>query len=144
MGRVGVGDMKKRVYDPDNDGLIAVAQIEMVAARLAQGQGLGSGSIEIVVPAAGATIVTGSYTGNGGVGRQITVGFKCSRVIIMDDDATNLDSVSFLIPSITKIMDGGNIFPNNYLHAADGFVVDNSAKWKNFNGNTYYYWAISE
>ena len=28
MGRVGVGDMKKRVYDPDNDGILALAQLD--------------------------------------------------------------------------------------------------------------------
>lgn len=96
-------------------------------------------------PAGGKSIATGSYTGDGATGRQITTGFKCSLVIIM---TTNYMNRFVLIPGIT-IMDtwaGHNKdkTANTYLHTSDGFVVAVSVNNSNTSGETFYYWAISE
>ena len=118
-------------------------QTDMVLDQLMVGQGVGSTPIE----EAKKQIATGTYTGNGAAGRQITVGFKCSCVIIQG--VTNvtrhtlvpLMTVQDAIDTVTE--DNVNDTVNCYLHATDGFVVSNVG-WSNNAGLTYYYFAISE
>lgn len=91
----------------------------------------------------------GSYAGNDSDDRQITVGFKCSRVIILEM-ASKYKWV--LIPNACLLSVPAN--PNEdesahiTIHATDGFVVGDVtagyAKTANYTTKTYYYWAISE
>jgi hypothetical protein len=114
--------------------------------------------IDSLADGSGPTIVSGSYTGNGGNGRQITIGFKCSHVIIMGGPGGIVADWS-LIPSYTVYHEGYqtatgiqamtyNDTSNTYLHASDGFVVSNNKAGaivgSNYSSGVYYYWAISE
>ena len=94
----------------------------------------------------GATIATGSYTGNDASARQITTGFKPSFVVIIE--SATLLWFWLLIPSYTlRVTDGGAAFVDDtvetYIHATDGFVVDVDDA-NNTDPRTHYYWAISE
>jgi len=95
------------------------------------------------------SVLTGSYTGNDTEGRQITTGFKCSRVTINSvpaDDERGWE----LLPGATLIHNialyhHNNLSNNVYLHASDGFVVgDGLFNNANRSGVAYYFWAISE
>jgi hypothetical protein len=110
-------------------------------------------TIANLLAGAGATIVTGSYAGNNGADRQITVGFKCSLVIIIGYFNASLQGEWVLIPNNTQQHNAASTYHHNdvgncYLHATDGFWVDNVTVGgtldSNENGVTYYYWAISE
>lgn len=94
----------------------------------------------LLAGAAGKSIATGNYTGNGADNRQITTGFKCSLVIL----TWTLSSSRIVIPTALAIdiADGVSDITDVALHATDGFEVDN--QWMNSNAVTYYYWAISE
>lgn len=94
-------------------------------------------------------VATGNYTGNASDNRQITVGFKCSLVIVVADGAGDLSQahVWFAIPNLSLEIDEGASplqLPTTdlTLHATDGFEVDEDLA--NETGATYYYWAISE
>ena len=98
--------------------------------------------------AAAPQIKTGSYTGDGGATRQITVGFKCSLVIIQKS-ARNW----FLMGGgVTAANHHYNTTPFHVersgqgvaLHATDGFIVDTDDNGANAAANGYEYWAISE
>jgi len=88
-------------------------------------------------------IATGSYVGDATAGFQVSVGFKCSMVII-----SQLHTNYILIPNsgIQHVLAGGHTdrTANLYLHAADGFQTGTGVTAANLNGATHYYWAISE
>ncbi|MBA7481125.1 hypothetical protein ES707_16595 [subsurface metagenome] len=86
-------------------------------------------------------IATGSYTGDGTVGRQITTGFKCSLVILFRVTSPGVTVCWVAIPNATRQFDGASATGDLALHATDGFTVGGAG-----NGNTFpfYYWAISE
>ena len=86
-------------------------------------------------------IATGSYTGDGTDDRQITVGFKCSAVIVLNAD--HYYSNHIFIPNFCIRIDTAEQRANSALHATDGFVVY-AAEYTNENLKVYYYWAISE
>jgi len=52
-GVANIGDMKKSDYDPDADGLIAVAEVEATLNKILVGQGLGSSAVEEDKPTGG-------------------------------------------------------------------------------------------
>lgn len=97
-------------------------------------------------PTGGATVATGSYTGNQ-TARQITTGFKCSIVLVQTTDGQNGDEVFFLFPaSLTNRIYSVSVEDRTadiYLHATDGFSLANT-QTANKTASTYYYWAISE
>ena len=83
-------------------------------------------------------VVTGTYTGDGSDDRQITVGLKCSIVIILSPVATRH---IVIVPNRSIAVDDGQL-QSEYLHASDGFNVYNVGA--NQNLDVFYYWAISE
>ncbi len=89
-------------------------------------------------------IAEGSYIGDE-TARDISVGFKCSLVIILD--SATYHSIAFVIPdestSITNVAHYGDEL---VLHATDGFTLESGSELFNMNvsGSVYYYWAISE
>jgi len=92
--------------------------------------------------AGGATIATGSYTGNDADDRQITVGFKCSMVIV-SGFTSHFWIVYGASGTIHQINDTTTLNKTDVLlHGTDGFVVDRINA--NFVDNTHYYFAISE
>ncbi|MBA7671594.1 hypothetical protein ES703_79753 [subsurface metagenome] len=91
-------------------------------------------------------ILAGSYAGDDADARQITVGFKCSLVILL----YSLAGWS-AIPNITLLHFRESPYHSKQtsyvsLHASDGFVVTHSGAEKspNASGSTYYYWAVEE
>lgn len=96
----------------------------------------------------GKSIATGTYTGDGSDDRQITVGFKCSLVILQKDGTYPAEWD--LLPNITiehcsKTDYHIEQVSNVSLHATDGFIVSSTgAGGENPNFGTLYYWAISE
>ena len=98
----------------------------------------------LMAAADGTTIVTGNYTGNNTNGRQITLGFVPTLVIVMKN--TSIFSRAIMIPgkTIGDHISGDNLdwTAFNYIHATDGFVVENTNSDLNTNAVTYYYWAI--
>ncbi len=96
--------------------------------------------------AGGATIATGSYTGDDVItGRQITTGFKCSAVIIFN--ATDIQALEccIAIPSAGRTFTGTAVTTSVKPHATDGFIVGHYNKASfNDSGEIFYYWAISE
>lgn len=95
-------------------------------------------------PAGGATVATGTYSGNGADDRQITTGFKCSLVILYNVTQHTASHSTMLIPTNPFGFDGADRLAGCELHATDGFTVDKAADYGNVNTDTYYYWAISE
>lgn len=97
---------------------------------------------------AGKSIATGSYAGDSTDGRQITVGFKCSLVIIIGlDYAVRGVMIPNATITDTNGVDNRDDTSSEYLHATDGFVVAYGGAGNvplNVSGRTYYYWAISE
>ena len=99
-------------------------------------------------------VISGSYTGNDADARNITVGMKCTMVII---GYTGIQWV--LIPSNTTVHPYNetsaakahiNDVANCSIHGTDGFVVSktnattNVTSGSNGSGATYYYWCIGE
>ncbi len=123
----------------DIDSALAIAAM----AALTTGkiwQGVANRPTEVAM-SAGPTIATGSYTGNGADDRQITTGFKCSRVVAQQNLARGREIYGTL-PNAIDQADGVADKTDLALHATDGFVVDNTIM--NYVDQTYYYWAISE
>ncbi len=92
----------------------------------------------------GATIATGTYTGNDGNNRQITTGFKCSLVILYSPWSTKVLAVMMPdggaeVATAVFGMTGGS-----GLHATDGFVVYHTTDFINEDTIVTPYWAISE
>ena len=91
------------------------------------------------------TILTGTYTGDASDGRQITTGFKCSRVIIME--TTNVRRC-MMIPTCSMMDIGSSaitvVTARQYLHATDGFVVSQATDFMNATAQIFRYWAIGE
>ncbi|GAI43060.1 unnamed protein product [marine sediment metagenome] len=105
--------------------------------------GTGANVEERAVPTAGKSIATGSYTGNGDVGRQITTGFKCSCVIIAN--TTDANQSGYIVPGGSVSQFSSPEEADGALHASDGFTVGHTAgRHLNLGGNSYRYWAISE
>ena len=97
------------------------------------------------------TVVTGNYTGTGGVAaRQITTGMKCSLVIIMagtDQVNRQCDVIPGYSVGHKYTTSPGHVglASNVYLHASNGFVVgQGSTEAMNVADVIYRYWAISE
>ena len=98
----------------------------------------------LLAGAVGKSIATGTYVGAGAATDvQKTTGFKCSMVIIQG--TVDADESFILIPSMT-IRHRGTSHDDKttlvYLHATDGFAVGNHVAYGD--GDTYYWWAISE
>lgn len=96
-------------------------------------------------PAGGATVATGTYSGNGADDRQITTGFKCSLVLLFWEDYKRMWMVyttggfrAYFAATSTLTKDPTDLT----LHASDGFVVD--AASANSDATAYSWWAISE
>jgi len=85
-------------------------------------------------------IVTGSYVGNDSDDRQISTGFKCSKVIIIAGGWNWI-----VLPGVTTYFKTGGVttVTDALLHASNGFVVDQINANGSATGGTYYYWAIS-
>lgn len=102
----------------------------------------------IAAAGGGPSIATGSYVGNGSGNRQITTGFKCSMVVLLNVTDEGESNSWILIPNaITEL--GGIYDTDKFLfpHATDGFVVQYagaSQAYGNEDGDIYHYWAISE
>lgn len=124
---------------------------DMAANKIMVGQGAGSSPAEEDKPA-GKSIITGTYVGDDAASRQITVGFKCSMVILHCESD---DVFAVIIPSSlvahgvnTPYHDGA--IGAGVLHATDGFTVTTTAvtvwgtRTLNGDGRNYQYWAISE
>jgi len=100
---------------------------------------------QVTNPSAGAVqTATGTFVGNGGVARQIVTGFECSRVVLFRE--TPAVVAWSLVPGQTMLFpaNGGNLVDdtaNCYLHATNGFVVDN-AGGSNLNALDYRWWAM--
>lgn len=91
------------------------------------------------------TIATGTYTGDDAVSRQITVGFKCSLILLWNSTDATEAGVWVVIPNACWRFDGVSHTANIVLHATDGFTVShNAADQGNDLNDVYYYWAISE
>ncbi len=141
MGELGVvaGDMTKAVYDANDNSRIEKDAMGITLNKLLKGAGAGADPDEIDVPAA-KSISTGSYAGDNSDDRQITVGFKCSLVLIWGSTSKNAQ----LIPNAPARYDAAGLAGGTNLHASDGFVVYSTTDSLNDSGDTYYYWAISE
>ena len=122
-----------------------------VNTRLAKGNSgdvltMGANDPAWSAPAGGGpTIATGTYTGDGTTDRQITTGFKCSLVNIFD--ITGAEELILIIPNsaIYVTAEANDGTTNLALHATDGFRVGiTNQAFGNNNGDTHYYWAISE
>jgi len=97
------------------------------------------------VPPTTRTIATGTYTGDGTDDRQITVGFKCSFVVLQGRTTGEPPNRWTIIPNKTVRDTSGShntATVDALLHATNGFVVDELMA--NINAQPYYYWAISE
>ena len=86
-------------------------------------------------------IVTGTYTGDDTLDRQITIGFKCSMVILINATDPRLWVV---IPN--RAYTDTLVSTSIRLHATDGFRVKLSAApdLGNDLNDVFYYWSISE
>lgn len=92
----------------------------------------------------GATVASGTYTGDGNNNRQITVGFICTLVVIIPEATQSGRSGWIVIRTAANnlsITTDPSLDTDTNLHAADGFVVD--ANFANVNLAVYNYWAIS-
>jgi len=91
------------------------------------------------------TIATGNYTGDDATDRQITTGFKCSLVIVINFTGS-IKGCWIAIPSITgRAATTIDRTAEVSLHATDGIVVGEAGTDAgNESGEVYYYWAISE
>ena len=125
-------------------GRFGKSRLEWTADKLLKGAGAGADPTEIDVPG-GATVAAGTYTGDGTDSRQITVGFLPSMVIVMrPTDSQKVVMMDGHSIGSSLYFGGTNWTAYNYIHASDGFVVQNSDTLMNFDSETYYYWAISE
>ena len=98
-----------------------------------------------VAIAAGKSISTGNYTGDGTTNRQITVGFKCSMVILLGLYSTFRGATMLANHSIITAITGEQFTTMLGLHATNGFVVGKThSAYFNTNAVVHYYWAISE
>ncbi len=103
-------------------------------------------------PAAGAKVATGTYTGDNTTGRQITVGFQCSLVVIIGP-YIGAEEEWTLVPGSAHSHSYGTTpwhrlcGSYNWIHATDGFVVSCESPDANYRGpnysGTYRYTAIS-
>ncbi|MBA7543925.1 hypothetical protein ES705_36269 [subsurface metagenome] len=88
------------------------------------------------------SIKTGSYTGDAGDDRQITTGFKCSLVVLINADYTVcailIPGISYAVKTTPILLAGGTA-----LHATDGFTVYHTTDLMNAGTKAYYYWAIA-
>ncbi|MBA7673053.1 hypothetical protein ES703_81241 [subsurface metagenome] len=131
--------------DEINSALAIAAMANLANGKIWKGNA-SNRPTEIDVPS-GATIVTGSYTGDNADNRQITIGFKPTLIFLYRPAATK--SWWFIFTSMQTIkhslaVDGYVVWSTMndlVIHASDGFVVDKN--WANNIGVTYYYWAIS-
>lgn len=105
-------------------------------------------STDLAALIAQRTVATGSYVGNE-TARDISVGFKCSMVIVQSiasGTGGDVKASFFAIPSLSLEQESSytiDVTAYLSLHASDGFTLSTS-KVTNKTGSTYYYWAISE
>lgn len=101
--------------------------------------------MKIINPGLQRRVAVGDYTGDNGDARQIVTGFPCALVIIQ---VSNNVQRAVLIPGITikdrdeAAGDNSDITAQVYIHATDGFVVENTVSAMNFLAWTFYYVAI--
>lgn len=101
--------------------------------------------VEIVdnTPPTTRTIETGSYVGDD-TPRQVTTGFKCSRVVII----SSLNYEWSVVPSRTEFHRTASPYHDIKnevsLHAEDGFSIGTGSLAANHDPEIYYWWAISE
>lgn len=121
-------------------GRIGKGNLQWTAAKLLLGAGAGADPTEVDLPVAGATVASGTYSGNDTDNRQITTGFKCSFVICV---ARTQSAGRFAFQNRGANITNGAVITDFLLHATDGFVVDeldfNKTAW-----GVYDYFAISE
>tara|TARA_Y100000310_G_scaffold322238_1_gene381059 strand:- start:669 stop:1250 length:582 start_codon:yes stop_codon:yes gene_type:complete len=110
-------------------------------SRLEQVQ---AGAWVVISTPVGVEVATGSYTGNQ-TARQVTTGFQCSYVLIMND--TDDDQICHMLPlPLTlrlRLTAGVEVMTTSGgIHASDGFSLSNSGNM-NKTGVVYQYTAIS-
>ena len=133
----------KSILEAQGDLLTRNATVPKRLAAGTEGHVLTMGASEPGWAAAPTTrtVATGSYTGNDGDDRQVTVGFKCSLVIVDNSDQGRV----IMIPSVTgKTSVDTYLTGGSGLHATDGFTVYQTGDGMNKSALTHYYWAISE
>lgn len=170
VSEAGGGDMLKAVYDTGDNGVVdnseklenstkaqvqdhtpkahTIASHSDTAATGAELEELTGGSettLHSHAAGAGATVATGSYTGDGNSSqRQITTGFLPTLVFLRENGVNK----SWFIEgrdtdSALYIKDPPQITPRVRMHATDGFTVANGTNEGNTDGVAYYWWAIS-
>lgn len=126
--------------------------LNKASQTIQQNVALGSGiTIDGLDPS--SLIKIGTYTGNGGTARQITVGFQCKYVKLIPMGATTFEQA--VIEIIATSGDYASKHHHEWsddaahwhsaaglLHATDGFVVNDGTG--NDNGVTYWYMAIGQ
>ena len=132
-------DELKAIYDADADGRIERDALEWAAGKLLRGAGEGVDPVLIDVPSV-KLMATGTYTGNASGGRQITTGFKCNLIMIVN--TTNYSYSGYILPGGSIALFSSPASGGGTLHGTNGFVLDGTHL--NRNNHVYYYWAISE
>ena len=132
-------DELKATYDADADGRIERDALEWAAGKLLRGAGEGVDPVLIDVPSV-KSMATGTYTGNASGGRQITTGFKCNLIMIVN--TTNYSYSGYILPGGSIALFSSPAPGGGTLHGTNGFVLDGTHL--NRNNHVYYYLAISE
>ena len=120
--------------------------LRWTAAKLLLGAGAGADPTEVDLPG-GASIASGTYTGNATDNRQITTGFVCQAVFIQERGLSTPTTWVVLNPTGSDcIQIPVNANPNDmvkpYLHATDGFTLGSEATTANLNAIVYAYIAF--
>lgn len=115
-----------------------------VPARLAKGNSGDVLTMGANDPAwvAGLQLTTGTYDGNNGDARQIALGFKPKLVFVF----TPTSAIYVIMYGSCSVRSAAASHADdsalNYIHATDGFVVDNSTSLMNTTGTTYQYCTL--
>jgi len=128
------------------NAIAIAAMANLTNTKIWQGDA-GNRPVEVAMPAAGPNFASGSYTGNGVDDRQITTGFICKCVLILNQGISSVDFFPVLNPTgadTLDIRDTDSVDDQEkpYLHASDGFVLGGAANKANGDGESYKYVAF--
>lgn len=132
-----LSELTELAATPANDDEVYIRDVSEAAAQESKRITIAN----LMAGAAGKSIATGSYVGDNTDDRQITVGFKCSLVIVWDASGFWF-TTSASRACMLRGAGGNGVATDVLLHATNGFVVDQAQA--NYDATTYYYWAISE